>query len=102
MADQPLSSHKNLAERDLTWGADCEGCEERMNAGRARLAAEYAGDGPLLCGSCRDEESLAECRDDARWLASLVYEFLLVGAGQRTGLNQVEMDRFLDTRRRLR
>jgi hypothetical protein len=43
------------ASRDLTWGADCDGCEERMNAGRAQLAAEVAGDGPLLCGSCRDE-----------------------------------------------
>lgn len=88
--------------RDLSWGADCECCEQRMNAGQALLALEkMEGDGPLLCGSCRDEAALADLRDDARWLAGLVYEFLLVGSGQRTGLNQVEMDRFLETRRRL-
>lgn len=42
--------------RDLAWGADCDSCETRMDAGRAQLAAESAGTGPLLCGSCRDEE----------------------------------------------
>lgn len=49
-------------KRDLTWGANCEACDERINAGRAEIAAEKAGDGPLLCGSCRDQADVERLR----------------------------------------
>jgi hypothetical protein len=54
---------------DLSWGADCEGCGTRLNASRAEAAAEAAGDGPLICGSCRDEAKAWDLRQEVERIA---------------------------------
>lgn len=55
----------DILTRNLSWGADCEGCEERMNASRAEMAAREADEtGLLLCGACRDEARWGAERDE--------------------------------------
>lgn len=40
--------------RDISWGADCDRCDTRLNADRAAECLD--DDGSVICGSCRDEE----------------------------------------------
>jgi hypothetical protein len=52
--------------RDTSWGHDCETCGTRLNAEQAQRADAKAGDGPLMCGSCRDEDRFARQIADLR------------------------------------
>jgi hypothetical protein len=56
------------------------------------------------CARCDGSGLLAEGEenrepDDSRWLAQLVYEFVLTGPRRRTALSEVEMQRFLAIRK---
>jgi hypothetical protein len=58
----------STTKRDISWGADCETCGTRMDAGRAERALATMTDDRLLCGSCIDEEKAAAVRDALREL----------------------------------
>lgn len=49
--------------RDISWGADCDSCGTRLNAGRAAMVAD--GD-EVICGSCKDEMRAALFMDSMK------------------------------------
>lgn len=44
------------ATRDISWGANCDGCETRLDAGQAARALAATKGDALFCGACRDEQ----------------------------------------------
>jgi hypothetical protein len=75
-----MSDNRSLPDRktrDISWGANCDVCEERMNADRAEAALETMGDdGQLLCGACRDELRLRAEADRYREALEDAAEYL--------------------------
>lgn len=65
--------------------AGCQGCGVGLNEARAENARDQAGDGPLLCGGCRDAASLKA--ENERLKADIVdMAVRLAEAGSRINL----------------
>jgi hypothetical protein len=65
-SDSHTPPDARVRERDISWGANCDRCDVRMDAGRASIAVAASRGRELLCGACRDEERLLGERDEAR------------------------------------